>query len=103
MHLSKGCYRGQEAVARVHNLGSPPRRLVLLHLDGGAETLPDHGDPVMLGEREVGWVATPGRHYELGPIATAVVKRNVDPAADLVVRTSSGDVAASQESVILVR
>lgn len=103
VHLAKGCYRGQEAVARVHNLGSPPRRLVLLHLDGGAETLPAHGDPVMLGDREVGWVATPGRHYEFGPIATAVVKRNVDPGADLVVRTSSGDVAASQEPVILVR
>ncbi|MFM9136404.1 MAG: YgfZ/GcvT domain-containing protein [bacterium] len=103
VHLSKGCYRGQEAVARVHNLGSPPRRLVLLHLDGGAETLPAHGDPVLLGDREVGWVATPARHFELGPVATAVVKRNIDPGADLVVRTSSGDVAASQEPVVLVR
>ena len=34
VHLSKGCYRGQETVARVHNLGHPPRRLVRLHLDG---------------------------------------------------------------------
>ena len=103
VHLSKGCYRGQEAVARVHNLGSPPRRLVLLHLDGGPETLPAHGDPVLLGEREVGWVASAARHFELGPIATAVVKRNADPGADLVVRTSSGDIAAAQEPVILVR
>ena len=103
VHLAKGCYRGQEAVARVHNLGAPPRRLVLLHLDGGAETLPAHGDAVLLGEREIGWVASGARHYELGHIATAIIKRSVDPAADLVVRTSSGDIAAGQEPVILVR
>ncbi len=103
VHLAKGCYRGQEAVARVHNLGAPPRRLVLLHLDGGAEALPAHGDPVALGDREIGWVASAARHYELGPIATAVIKRSVDPAADLVVRAQSGDIAAGQEPVILVR
>ena len=103
VHLSKGCYRGQEAVARVHNLGAPPRRLVLLHLDGGAETLPAHGDPVMLGDREIGWVGSSARHFELGPIATATVKRSVDPAADLVVRTAGGDMVAAQEAVILVR
>ena len=103
VHLAKGCYRGQEAVARVHNLGAPPRRLVLLHLDGGAEALPAHGDPVVLGDREIGWVASAARHYELGPIATAIIKRSVDPAADLVVRAESGDIAAGQEPVILVR
>jgi len=103
VHLAKGCYRGQEAVARVHNLGAPPRRLALLHLDGGAESLPSHGDPVLLGDREVGWVASAARHYELGPIATAVIKRSIDPAADLIVRAQSGDIAAGQEPVILVR
>jgi len=103
VHLAKGCYRGQEAVARVHNLGAPPRRLVLLHLDGGAESLPAHGDPVLLGDREIGWVASAARHYELGPLATAVIKRSVDPAADLVVRASSGEIAAGQEVVVLVR
>ena len=103
VHLAKGCYRGQEAVARVHNLGAPPRRLVLLHLDGGAEALPAHGDPVLLGDREIGWVASSARHFELGPIATAVIKRSVDPAADLVVRAESGDIAAGQEPVVLVR
>lgn len=103
VHLSKGCYRGQEAVARVHNLGAPPRRLVLLHLDGGAESLPAHGDVVMLGDREIGWVGSSARHFELGPIATAVVKRSVDPAADLIVRTAGGDMVAAQEAVILVR
>ena len=103
VHLAKGCYRGQEAVARVHNLGAPPRRLVLLHLDGGAESLPAHGDAVALGDRDIGWVASASRHYELGPIATAVVKRSVDPSADLIVRAESGDIAAAQEAVILVR
>ena len=102
VHLSKGCYRGQEAVARVHNLGAPPRRLALLHLDGGAEVLPVHGDVVLLDEREIGWIASSARHHELGPIATAVLKRNVDSAADLIVRTSSGDVAAGQEAVVAV-
>lgn len=99
VHLSKGCYRGQEAVARVHNLGSPPRRLVLLHLDGGAETLPGHGDPVVAGDREVGWVGSAARHYELGPIATAIVKRTLPVDAPLIVR-SDVDIAASQEVVI---
>ena len=100
VHLSKGCYRGQEAVARVHNLGHPPRRLALLHLDGGAELLPAHGDPVFAGEREIGWIASAARHYEWGPIATAVVKRNSATDIDLVVRTTDGDIAASQEVVI---
>ena len=99
VHLSKGCYRGQEAVARVHNLGSPPRRLVLLHLDGAAEALPSHGDPVFAGDREVGWVGSAARHYELGPIATALLKRAVAVDAVLVVR-SDIDIAASQEVVI---
>lgn len=99
VHLSKGCYRGQEAVARVHNMGSPPRRLALLHLDGGAEALPRHGDPVVAGDREVGWVGSAARHYELGPIATAVLKRTVAPDAPLIVR-SDVDIAATQEVVI---
>lgn len=100
VHLSKGCYRGQEAVARVHNLGHPPRRLVLLHLDGGAEVLPKHGDAVLAGEREVGWIASAARHYEWGPIATAVLKRTTPVESVLVVRTDDGDVAAAQEVVV---
>lgn len=103
VHLAKGCYRGQEAVARVHNLGAPPRRLVLLHLDGSAESLPAHGDAVLLGDREIGWVASAARHYELGPVATAIVKRSIDPGADLVVRAAHGDMVAAQEPVVLVR
>ena len=100
VHLAKGCYRGQEAVARVHNLGRPPRRLVLLHLDGGAEILPRHGDAVWHGDREVGWIGSAARHFELGPIATAVVKRGLAVDATLVVRTAEGDVAAAQEVVV---
>ena len=61
-----------------------------------------HGDVVLLDEREIGWIASSARHHELGPIATAVLKRNVDSAADLIVRTSSGDVAAGQEAVVAV-
>ena len=77
VHLEKGCYRGQETVARVHNLGRPPRRLVLLHLDGLAEELPAPGTPVLSGAREVGRVGTVVRHFELGVVALALVKQSV--------------------------
>lgn len=96
VHLAKGCYRGQETVARVHNLGKPPRRLALAHLDGSAETLPAHAGPVVVDGREVGWVGTAARHHELGPIATVILKRNVNSAAGLLV----GGVAATQEVVV---
>lgn len=78
VHLDKGCYRGQETVARVHNLGKPPRHLVLLHLDGSADSRPEPGDSVTVtGGREVGKLGTVVDHYELGPIALALIKRNV--------------------------
>ena len=91
VHLDKGCYRGQEAVARVYNLGRPPRRLVLLHLDGSDSELPAVGSDLVLGERTVGRVGTSVRHHELGPIALALVKRNVPDDAALV---TSGIAAA---------
>jgi hypothetical protein len=100
VHLAKGCYRGQEAVARVHNLGRPPRRLALAHLDGSAGVLPAHGDEVRVGGRVVGWVGSVARHHELGPLASVVIKRSVDPAADLVLAATDGEVAASQEVVV---
>jgi len=84
VHLDKGCYRGQETVARVHNLGRPPRRLVLLHLDGSEDRLPAHAAPVLAGDRQVGFVGTAGRHHELGPVALALVKRTVGDAEPLV-------------------
>jgi folate-binding protein YgfZ len=100
VHLDKGCYRGQETVARVHTLGRPPRRLVLLHLDGSADRLPAEGSPVSLVGAEdgtsIGFVGTSARHHELGPIALALVKRNADAAAPLVVE----GIAAAQEPIV---
>ena len=89
VHLDKGCYRGQETVARVHNLGRPPRRLVLLHLDGVSEQLPAPGSPVLAGAREVGRVGTVVRHHELGVVALALVKRSVGGETALTVAGST--------------
>jgi folate-binding protein YgfZ len=100
VHLTKGCYRGQETIAKVHNLGHPPRRLVMLHLDGSDGVLPAHGDAVLAGETEVGRVTSAALHYELGPIALAVVKRSTDPDAGLTVRAADADIAAAQEVIV---
>ncbi len=83
VHLDKGCYRGQETVARVHTLGRPPRRLTLLHLDGSENRLPAAGTPLVLDGRQVGTVGSSARHHELGPIALGLVKRNVSLEAVL--------------------
>ncbi|MFF4186867.1 YgfZ/GcvT domain-containing protein [Streptomyces sp. NPDC001691] len=101
VHLQKGCYRGQETVARVHNLGKPPRRLVFLHLDGSEVLLPGSGTPVRLAAdgpegRQLGFITTSARHHELGPIALALVKRNVPVDAELL----AGSTAAAQEVVV---
>ncbi|MFM9878192.1 MAG: YgfZ/GcvT domain-containing protein, partial [Rhodoglobus sp.] len=107
VHLNKGCYRGQETVAKVHNLGHPPRRLVMLHLDGSEGVLPAAGDPVVLAgpaeadpTTQVGRVTSAAIHHELGPIALAVIKRMVDPAADLVVVSEGTSIAAAQEVIV---
>lgn len=89
VHLRKGCYRGQETIARVHNLGRPPRRLVFLHLDGSGHALPEAGAELVHGERVVGRLTTVARHYEEGPIALAVVKRSVPADAVLTAGTTS--------------
>jgi folate-binding protein YgfZ len=91
VHLDKGCYRGQETVARVHNLGRPPRRTVLLHLDGIGEQLPAPGTPVLRDERQVGVVGSAARHYELGPVTLALVKQNVP--ADATLRVADANAA----------
>ena len=91
VHLNKGCYRGQETVAKVHNLGQPPRKLVMLHLDGSEIDLPDVGSEVQRDGVKVGFVGTVARHFELGNIALAVIKRNVDNDTQL----SVGNIAAS--------
>ncbi len=96
VHLHKGCYRGQETIARVHNLGRPPRRIVFLHLDGSGHVLPDAGAPLASGEREVGRLTSVARHFEDGPIALAVVKRSVPTDAELL----AGVVSAAQTVVV---
>jgi len=100
VHMDKGCYRGQETVARVHNLGRPPRRLTLLHLDGTENRLPRHGSEVTLVEpvetKSVGTVGTSARHHELGPIALALLKRNLPTDAQLHV----DGIAAAQEVIV---
>lgn len=96
VHLEKGCYRGQETVARVHTLGRPPRRLVLLHLDGSVDQLPASGEAIELDGRQIGFVGSAARHFELGPVALALVKRNVPVDAHLL----AGGVAAAQEVLV---
>jgi folate-binding protein YgfZ len=96
VHLSKGCYRGQETVARVHNLGHPPRRLVFLDLDGSVDRLPAHGSPVELDGATIGFTGSAARHYELGPIGLGLVKRTVPVDATLL----ADGVAAAQEVIV---
>ena len=96
VHMNKGCYRGQETVAKVFNLGHPPRRLVLLHLDGSSVDLPKHGDPVTFEGKEIGFVGSVARHHELGPIALAVIKRTTPADAVLM----ADGVAANQEILV---
>jgi tRNA-modifying protein YgfZ len=96
VHLDKGCYRGQETVARVHTLGRPPRRLVLLLLDGTPERLPPVGAALTLDGRTVGFVGSSARHHELGAIALGLVKRNVPVDATLL----ADGIPAAQEPLV---
>lgn len=100
VHLEKGCYRGQETVAKVHNLGHPPRRLVALQLDGSADVLPAAGAEVLAHGEPVGAVTSVARHYEDGPIALALVRRTVADDALLTVRTDDGEIAAAAETIV---
>ncbi|MGY4718590.1 CAF17-like 4Fe-4S cluster assembly/insertion protein YgfZ [Naumannella huperziae] len=95
-HLEKGCYRGQETVARVHTLGRPPRRLVLLHLDGSVDALPERGAELTLGDKTVGFVGSSVRHHELGPIGLGLIKRNVPVEATL----AAGEISAAQQVLV---
>jgi folate-binding protein YgfZ len=98
VHLSKGCYRGQESVAKVHNLGHPPRRLAILHLENG-DDLATKGDPVFYTDKEVGKVLASALHYELGSIALVLVNRNT-PYLELSVRLGERDAYASQQVLV---
>lgn len=101
VHLAKGCYRGQETVAKVHNVGHPPRRLTFLHLDGSGHTPISLPATVLLGSEAVGHVTSAALHHEAGPIALALFRRGADPTATLVVLDSEGNrVAASQTPIV---
>ncbi len=98
VHLTKGCYRGQETVARVHNLGRPPRRVALVHLDGVSEGLPERRTEVSWDGRTVGSVTSAAWHYELGPIALLSLKRNVPDDAALLVAGSMAAIEPDPEA-----
>ena len=100
VHLDTGCYRGQETVAKVYNLGHPPRRLVMLYPDGSDTVPPSRGDDVVLEDKTVGQVTSAARHYELGPVALAVIKRGTDPTAELLVLTGGLGVPATQDVIV---
>ena len=96
MHLTKGCYPGQETIARTLNLGRPPRRLTVLQLDGLGGDLPQPGASVRMGERAVGAVTSVARHHELGPIALALLRRAVPAGEQLTVEITEVDEATGE-------
>jgi tRNA-modifying protein YgfZ len=98
VHLNKGCYRGQETVARVQNLGRPPRRMVVLHLGGASDVLPAAGTPVEFAGRTIGFLGTAVHHFELGPIGLAVIKRSLPADAALTVAGDAVGVDAGPDA-----
>ena len=100
VHLAKGCYKGQETIARVHNLGHPPRRLVFLQLDGSQHTLPAPGSVIFAGERKVGTLTSVAQHFEMGPVGLALIKRSVDPHEVLTVLDGEEPYPAAQEVIV---
>jgi folate-binding protein YgfZ len=96
VHMKKGCYRGQETVAKIYNLGNPPRRLVMLHLDGSDVGFPAAGTKIENAGVVVGFIGTVARHHELGTIALAIVKRNTPIDATL----SVDGIPASQQVIV---
>jgi folate-binding protein YgfZ len=96
VHMKKGCYRGQETVAKIYNLGNPPRRLVMLHLDGSDVGFPAVGTKIENEGVVVGFIGTVARHHELGTIALAIVKRNTPIDATL----SVDGVPAAQQVIV---
>ncbi len=100
VHLSKGCYRGQETVAKVHNLGHPPRRLAMLLLDGSDNLSPVAGDVVQTpAGDDVGVLTSVGQHFELGGIALALLKRNA-PTGELTIVTAEGALSVGQDVIV---
>ena len=64
-----------------------------LHLDGSMVAMPESGAKVYLEDKEVGFIGTVARHYEQGPIALAVVKRNVPLEANLLSESVSAKIS----------
>jgi folate-binding protein YgfZ len=87
--FTKGCYVGQETVARLHWKGKPNRHLRGLLLSGAAQS----GAPLLLGDREVGRLGSVADSPVHGPIALALVRREAEPGA--VLRVGGGDVTAT--------
>jgi folate-binding protein YgfZ len=96
VHMKKGCYRGQETVAKIYNLGNPPRRIVMLHLDGSDVGFPAKGTVIENDGVKVGFIGTVARHHELGTIALAIVKRNTPTDATLTI----DGIPASQQVIV---
>lgn len=109
VHLEKGCYKGQETVARVHNLGHPPRRLVGLLIDGSNHGLPEVGADIivrpegddaeaMASARSIGTLKSVAMHHEMGAVGTAMIRRNTDPEAELIIREKPPEEAEADEA-----
>jgi folate-binding protein YgfZ len=91
VHLDKGCYPGQETVARVHNLGQVQRRLAGLRFGGGELPAPRTELRTEDGRR-VGQLRSVARHPDLGPIGLAYVRRVVPDGSRVLVGGSAGTV-----------
>lgn len=96
VHLHKGCYRGQETVAKIVNLGKPPRRLAYLYLEGEFGELPASGSDVIWNGRVCGHVTTAVRSTDEGAVALAVLRRAVPLDAILDI----GNYQASQKEIV---
>jgi len=91
--FTKGCYIGQETVARLHYRGKPNRHLRGLRLESAV----GEGDPISLGDREVGKIGTAVLSPAHGPIALAVIRREAEPGS----RVAVGDADVAAEVVDL--
>jgi tRNA-modifying protein YgfZ len=98
VHLDKGCYRGQESVAKIHNLGAPPRKLVFLHLDGSGHLLPEAGSSI-ISEDVIGKITSVANHFEMGPIALGLVKRS-SHADQVFIQTATEKIAATVTEIV---
>jgi folate-binding protein YgfZ len=86
--FTKGCYVGQETVARLYYRGKPNRHLRGLRLSEPAAS----GDPIVLGDKELGRVGSACESPRLGPIALAVVRREASPGDTVLVGGAEAEV-----------